>query len=143
MGDDIKAINNDKIISWDDFIAKGLDVSDDDILDRMNNIDLDNTSSIIYTSGTTGNPKGVELHIIILNRNSVGDVLKFDQGDRYVSWLPLAHVFGQLVDNHYWVKRALHMSVLIVLLIQLIMLKKFSLIFLLVFLEYMKRFILI
>ena len=36
MGDDIKAINNDKIISWDDFIAKGLDVSDDNILNRMN-----------------------------------------------------------------------------------------------------------
>ena len=54
-------INNDKIISWDDFIAKWLDVSDDDILDRMNSIEGDNTSSLIYTSGTTGNPKGVEL----------------------------------------------------------------------------------
>ena len=104
MGDDIKAINNDKIISWDDFIAKGLDVSDDDILDRMNTIEGDNTCSLIYTSGTTGNPKGVELthNNFKIELDSVGDVLKFDQGDRYVSWLPLAHVFGQLVDNHYW-----------------------------------------
>ena len=113
MGDDIKAINNDKVISWDDFIAKGLDVSDNDILDRMNSIEGDNTSSLIYTSGTTGNPKGVELthNNFKIELDSVGDVLKFDQGDRYVSWLPLAHVFGQLVDNHYWVRRALHMSV--------------------------------
>ena len=113
MGDDIKVTDNDKIISWDNFIAKGEDIPNDDILNRMNSIEGNNTSSIIYTSGTTGNPKGVELthNNFKVELDSVGDVLKFDQGDRYVSWLPLAHVFGQLVDNHYWVRRALHMSV--------------------------------
>ncbi len=113
MGDDIVAKRNEKIISWDDFIAKGTNISEDDILERMNSIDGDDTSSLIYTSGTTGNPKGVELthNNFKIELDSVGDVLKFDQGDRYVSWLPLAHVFGQLVDNHYWVRRALHMSI--------------------------------
>ena len=43
--------------------------------------------------------------------DSVAEVLKFNQGEKYVSWLPLAHVFGQLVDNHYWVRRALHMHI--------------------------------
>ena len=37
--------------------------------------------------------------------------MKFDQRELYVSWLPLAHVFGQLVDNHFWVRHALHMHV--------------------------------
>ncbi|GIS04183.1 MAG: hypothetical protein CM15mP106_6300 [Candidatus Neomarinimicrobiota bacterium] len=39
------------------------------------------------------------------------NILKFDQGDLYISWLPGAHVFGQLLDNHYWTRRALHMHV--------------------------------
>ena len=37
--------------------------------------------------------------------------MRFTQGDKYVSWLPLAHVFGQLVDNHTWIKDALHLHV--------------------------------
>ena len=37
--------------------------------------------------------------------------MAFHQGEKYVSWLPLAHVFGQLIDNHYWVRRALHMTI--------------------------------
>ena len=43
--------------------------------------------------------------------NSLGDILRFNQGEKYVSWLPLAHVFGQLVDNHTWIKDALHLHV--------------------------------
>ena len=113
MGADVKAQNNSKIINWEEFIKKGSDISDAQVEDRMKSIDANDTSSLIYTSGTTGNPKGVELthNNFKVELDSVGHVLKFDQGDRYVSWLPLAHVFGQLVDNHYWVRRALHMSI--------------------------------
>ena len=113
MGEDVKAQNNSMIISWDEFIKKGADVADDQVEKRMENINTNDTSSLIYTSGTTGNPKGVELthNNFKIELDSVGHVLKFNQGDRYVSWLPLAHVFGQLVDNHYWVRRALHMSI--------------------------------
>ena len=113
MGEDVKAPNNSKIINWEEFIKKGVDISDDQVEKRMNSIDANDTSSLIYTSGTTGNPKGVELthNNFKVELDSVGHVLKFNQGDRYVSWLPLAHVFGQLVDNHYWVRRALHMSI--------------------------------
>ena len=68
---------------------------------------------MIYTSGTTGNPKGVELTHgnWEFEVNTLGNVLRFGQGDKYVSWLPLAHVFGQLVDNHTWIKDALHLYV--------------------------------
>ncbi|MED5266050.1 MAG: AMP-dependent synthetase/ligase, partial [Candidatus Neomarinimicrobiota bacterium] len=63
--------------------------------------------------GTTGNPKGVELthNNFKFQLDSVLKVMAFNQGEKYVSWLPLAHVFGQLVDNHYWVRRALHMTI--------------------------------
>ncbi len=113
LGDDIEHLDHQKIMTWGEFIDKGNSIKDSTVLDLMNTINADDTSSLIYTSGTTGNPKGVEL----TNKNfkveldSVAEVLKFNQGERYVSWLPLAHVFGQLVDNHYWVRRALHMHI--------------------------------
>ena len=37
--------------------------------------------------------------------------MPFYQGDRYVSWLPLAHVFGQLIDTHFCLQRAMHLFV--------------------------------
>ena len=49
--------DHEKIISWDEFILKGSDISENDILELCKGIDLNDTSSLIYTSGTTGNPK--------------------------------------------------------------------------------------
>ena len=109
----VEKLNHEKIITWDEFILKGSDIGDKDVLDLCRGINLDDISSLIYTSGTTGNPKGVELTY----RNwsfSIGsalNIMKFDQGDLYISWLPGAHVFGQLLDNHYWIRRAMHMHV--------------------------------
>ena len=113
MGSDIDFVKNEKIISWDEFIAMGESVDDNEIISRMENIKQEDTCSLIYTSGTTGNPKGVELthNNFKVELDSVSQVLKFNQGEKYLSWLPLAHVFGQLVDNHYWIRRALHMSI--------------------------------
>ena len=109
----VEKLEHKKIITWDEFIAKGDNTNDSEIKERNDSITLEATSSLIYTSGTTGNPKGVELTY----RNWEFEVsrteyfLKLNQGDRYVSWLPLAHVFGQLVDNHVWIKNALHIHV--------------------------------
>ena len=113
LGDDIERLDHDKIITWDNFMKKGNSIDDGTVLNLMNSISAEDTSSLIYTSGTTGNPKGVELtnQNFKVELDSVAEVLKFNQGEKYVSWLPLAHVFGQLVDNHYWVRRALHMHI--------------------------------
>ena len=111
--DGVELLENEKIISWDDFIAKGETLEESEVLDRSNAIDPDDTSSLIYTSGTTGNPKGVELthNNWTFELDMAQTVMKFGQGDLYVSWLPGAHVFGQLIDNHYWVRRAMHMHI--------------------------------
>ena len=62
--------------------------------------------------GTTGNPKGVELTYDNFEYEiSKVEIQSYNQGDGYVSWLPCAHVFGQLVDNHAWIREALHMRV--------------------------------
>ena len=99
--DGVEKIDHQKVITWEDFIAKGKDVSDSDVLDTNNKIKLNDSCSLIYTSGTTGNPKGVELthNNFKFQLDSVLKVMAFNQGEKYVSWLPLAHVFGQLVDN--------------------------------------------
>ena len=109
----IEKLDHDKYISWDEFISKGSSISDNGVKDRNGSIKSEGTSSLIYTSGTTGNPKGVELTYEnwTFEVSRMESFFKFHQGDRYVSWLPLAHVFGQLVDNHVWIKDALHMYV--------------------------------
>ena len=111
--DGVEKLDHEKIITWDEFIAKGSTVDEAEINARNDSIQPDDTSSLIYTSGTTGNPKGVELthKNWIFELDSVLTIMKFNQGELYVSWLPLAHVFGQLVDNHYWIRRALHMHI--------------------------------
>ena len=104
---------HEKIITWDDFIRKGSDTDESDVKNLNDAIQPEDTSSLIYTSGTTGNPKGVELSHKnwTFELDSILTVMQFNQGELYVSWLPLAHVFGQLVDNHYWIRRGLHMHV--------------------------------
>ena len=109
----VEKLAHEKIITWDEFILKGSEIDESKIQIRNNSIKPDDTSSLIYTSGTTGNPKGVELSHKnwTFQLDSILTVMKFNQGELYVSWLPLAHVFGQLVDNHYWIRRGLHMHV--------------------------------
>ena len=109
----IDTLNHDKVITWDDFIKKGENIDESEVLLRMDGITPEDTSCLIYTSGTTGNPKGVELthKNWIFELESIEKTFQFYQGERYVSWLPLAHVFGQLVDNHYWIREALHLYV--------------------------------
>ncbi len=111
--DGVDLLKHEKIITWEDFIQKGEKVDISQIEKRTNSIEPDNTSSLIYTSGTTGNPKGVELthQNWTFELDQALTIMKFNQGDSYVCWLPGAHVFGQLIDNHYWVRRALHMYI--------------------------------
>ena len=113
MMNGIEVLNHEKMISWEDFIDRGKDISVNTVTDILDKLTLDHTACLIYTSGTTGNPKGVELthnnwsfEIRVSN-----EVFKFHQGERYVSWLPLAHVFGQLIDVNYWVHNALHLHI--------------------------------
>jgi len=110
---DISLSNHEKMVAWDDFINFGNDINESEIHTKLNNINKNDTASLIYTSGTTGNPKGVELTHAnwSFEVSKSQEILEFNQGENYVSWLPLAHVFGQLIDNHTWIKDALHLHV--------------------------------
>ncbi|MGB9435383.1 MAG: long-chain fatty acid--CoA ligase [Candidatus Acidiferrum sp.] len=61
-------------------------------------------ASIIYTSGTTGEPKGVMLSHSNFSSNvadSCRDVVLHPETDLAVSFLPLAHVYGRMLDYLY------------------------------------------
>jgi long-chain acyl-CoA synthetase len=62
----------------------------------------DDVAGLIYTSGTTGMPKGVMLTHRNLTSNAIATVTEFPIGpdDRTMSFLPWAHVFGQVVELH-------------------------------------------
>lgn len=62
---------------------------------------------ICYTSGTTGNPKGVMLsHKNVLANVAAGarlfelSGLYFQPGDTVISYLPMAHMFEQMVEMY-------------------------------------------
>jgi len=111
--DGVDMPDHPKAISWSDFLSKGKDIEESQIHDRIAGISQDDTATLIYTSGTTGNPKGVELTYdnFEYEITKVLEIQGYNQGEKYVSWLPCAHVFGQLVDNHAWIREAMHMHV--------------------------------
>jgi long-chain acyl-CoA synthetase len=90
----------------DDLVAAGKDTPDMAVEDRRGAVTPDDLATIIYTSGTTGRPKGV----VLTHRNlfaSVGNAVEYlapmFKGTRGAEpstllFLPLAHVFGRMVE---------------------------------------------
>jgi long-chain acyl-CoA synthetase len=59
-------------------------------------------ASIIYTSGTTGDPRGAILthRNFVSNIESARAVLSFKPGETLLSFVPLNHAMGRLVDHY-------------------------------------------
>ncbi|OGI09782.1 MAG: hypothetical protein A3I68_05470 [Candidatus Melainabacteria bacterium RIFCSPLOWO2_02_FULL_35_15] len=100
-----------RIISFKNLKDKGKlnFAGDPDLFERhLADIRENDLASIIYTSGTTGPPKGVMLtHKNILSVISVlPEVLPMKPSDKFLSFLPLSHVFERVGGLHYAVSTA-------------------------------------
>ena len=76
--------------TWDEIIKKTEPIEGRPVRD------IEDTSLLIYTSGSTGKPKGVEhtfRSIVAGPKGAIIDIFKLTSQDRFISYLPLAHVF--------------------------------------------------
>ena len=71
-------------------------------------------ATLIYTSGTTGNPKGVELtHANILSQvEALHHVFDVKAGDRFVSFLPAAHIADRLASHYLQIAHGTQLTTL-------------------------------
>mmetsp|Transcript_5720 Transcript_5720/g.13657 ORF Transcript_5720/g.13657 Transcript_5720/m.13657 type:complete len:722 (+) Transcript_5720:98-2263(+) len=94
------AMSSVTVLFWDDFMAKSAAVRERDLTARMEAARPGQCCSLCYTSGTTGVPKGV-----MLSHDNMTWVAgqctasaKYDNDDCAVSYLPLSHIAGQMID---------------------------------------------
>jgi len=92
-----------RVIFYKEFIATGmayLDANPDCINECMAAIDRNDIAMMIYTSGTTGRPKGAMIsHENILSlTDSLVQVIGQKENDELLSYLPLAHIYENLIS---------------------------------------------
>tara|TARA_B100000427_G_scaffold101045_1_gene83280 strand:- start:4554 stop:6389 length:1836 start_codon:yes stop_codon:yes gene_type:complete len=103
----LSGYENEKLMSWDEFLEIGkeeYEKNSEFVISRMDEITSEDIAMMIYTSGTTGPPKGSMLtHGNIEWTATQIPELSFTPTNvtnpQYLSYLPLCHVFGRLVDT--------------------------------------------
>jgi len=91
------------ILTWDKLVAAGKESDlDDELAKRRENIRPGHACALIYTSGTTGSPKAVMIshdNIIASAAQTIDTAkLKPIKTLRLISYLPLSHIAGMIVD---------------------------------------------
>lgn len=80
-------------LAWDDVLAAHAPLQGQPVMD------CNQVSTIIYTSGTTGKPKGVvhTFNTMAWGVSSATKRIPMDANERYISYLPLAHVAERML----------------------------------------------
>jgi acyl-CoA synthetase (AMP-forming)/AMP-acid ligase II len=83
-------------VAWDDFVARGTQVTEAELDARAASIGPDDPSDVVFTSGTTGSPKGVVMTHGQTLRAYLDwcDWADLRPGDRYLIVNPFFHIFG-------------------------------------------------
>jgi long-chain acyl-CoA synthetase len=97
------------ILFFDEFMEEGekyLREHPESISARTDAIDSRDTAMMIYTSGTTGPPKGAMIthHNIMSITDSFTSAVPFHEKDEMLSYLPLAHIYENLISLFQAVK---------------------------------------
>jgi long-chain acyl-CoA synthetase len=96
-------------------VEAGKELDDTAVKERREAVRVDDLATLIYTSGTTGKPKGVALthrNLFASCNNAVEYLAALFKGDGTVDspstllFLPLAHVFGRMVEVGAVIARA-------------------------------------
>jgi long-chain acyl-CoA synthetase len=91
---------SDDALSWDEFVGRGTEVSDESLDARMSALGPRDGATLIYTSGTTGPPKAVVLphEALAFMAATLIDIIPVGLEDRVISYLPLSHIAEQVVS---------------------------------------------
>ncbi|MDH5492803.1 MAG: long-chain fatty acid--CoA ligase [Myxococcales bacterium] len=95
-------IAHEKVLSWEEFLAKGDAVEERAYLDRLEALEPQGLATLIYTSGTTGPPKGVMLshENLAWTASTAHGMFKTHDEDCSLSYLPLSHIAEQMFTLH-------------------------------------------
>ncbi|KAF2346992.1 AMP-dependent synthetase/ligase, partial [Trinorchestia longiramus] len=88
------------VMSWEELMQLGESQPDDQLQQRLRQQAVNQCCTLIYTSGTTGPPKGVmcSQDSITWSARAYADLYQFKSCEALVSYLPLNHIAGQVVD---------------------------------------------
>lgn len=95
--------SDDASMSWSDFMALGRPEHQAAVDARLRAIQPEQAGTYIYTSGTTGPAKAVELSHgnLAWSARALSTALgRRGEGERVISYLPLAHVAEQMISIH-------------------------------------------
>lgn len=87
--------------SYEEFLALGNSVSDEELVKREKSLKYDDVINIQYTSGTTGFPKGVMLthYNIVNNGRNIAETMSLTHEDRLCIPVPFFHCFGCVIGT--------------------------------------------
>eukprot|EP00928_Gymnodinium_smaydae_P022465 TRINITY_DN1885_c0_g2_i3.p1 TRINITY_DN1885_c0_g2~~TRINITY_DN1885_c0_g2_i3.p1 ORF type:complete len:634 (+),score=112.02 TRINITY_DN1885_c0_g2_i3:1284-3185(+) len=95
------------VLGWQALLTLGKNVSDANLDARADSVQPGHCAGLVYTSGTTGDPKAVMLshdNFIFESTTVVESLTKYQkvlasaEQERILSYLPLSHVAGKMVD---------------------------------------------
>jgi long-chain acyl-CoA synthetase len=94
-----KALGVEGVITWQEFMDKGGDISDEEFFSRTAELQPGDVASIVYTSGTTGVPRGAMLthENLLFTSWSAIQSLYIEPYFENLLFLPLAHVFARII----------------------------------------------
>jgi long-chain acyl-CoA synthetase len=101
---DLPEIAVDGVLSYEALLkeAEASPLADTAYEGCWSSVEPEDWASIIYTSGTTAEPRGAILshRNFVSNYTSARKVLCFQPGDVLLSFVPLNHVLGRMVDHY-------------------------------------------